>query len=116
MNGEGELYPDSVEYNYPPLWGPHSFNVSAAMYRITKMAGFVMANMPFEKRDSSDDITNEDAWDVSAYILSQPRPQKFFNGDWPDNKTKPFDYPFGPFNDSFSALQHKYGPFGAMKK
>jgi thiosulfate dehydrogenase len=25
--------------------------------------------------------------------------------------TKPFDYPFGPYADTFSVAQHKYGPF-----
>jgi thiosulfate dehydrogenase len=30
--------------------------------------------------------------------------------------TKPVDYPFGPYADGFSETQHKYGPFGMMKK
>jgi thiosulfate dehydrogenase len=35
--------------------------------------------------------------------------------DWPDASKKPFDHPFGPFADGFSAEQHKYGPFGPIK-
>jgi thiosulfate dehydrogenase len=34
--------------------------------------------------------------------------------DWPIISKKPIDYPFGPYADSFSELQHKYGPFQEM--
>src|SRR5450631_3712935 len=45
-NGEGK--PDSVSgYLYPPLWGEHSYNSSAGLYRLSKFAGFVKDNMPF---------------------------------------------------------------------
>jgi thiosulfate dehydrogenase len=116
LQGAGFLKPDSAGYLYPPLWGPGSFNVSAGMYRLSKMAGFVKHNMPFKSAENTTPLTNEEAWDVSAYIISQQRPQKFFKYDWPDITTKPPDYPFGPFSDSFSAAQHKYGPFTAMVK
>jgi thiosulfate dehydrogenase len=55
-----------------------------------------------------------DAWDVGAYINSQPRPERVFKHDWPDISTKPPDHPFGPFIDSFPLAQHKYGPFGPI--
>jgi len=36
--------------------------------------------------------------------------------DWPNIKKKPFDYPYGPYTDSFSEQQHKYGPYQIMVK
>jgi len=56
-------------------------------------------------------LTNEEAWDVAAFVNSQPRPSKNFKEDWPDISKKPVDHPFGPFADGFGEEQHKYGPF-----
>jgi thiosulfate dehydrogenase len=39
-HGEGVMFPDSTEYIYPPLWGPHSFNVSAGLLSYFKIGGF----------------------------------------------------------------------------
>jgi thiosulfate dehydrogenase len=36
--------------------------------------------------------------------------------DWPDLSTKPIDYPFGPFLDTFSEQQHKLGPFKPIEE
>jgi thiosulfate dehydrogenase len=111
-NGQGQFNHDSSFYMYPPLWGENSYNVSAGLYRLTKLAGFVKNNMPFGiASHNSPDLTDEQAWDVAAYILSQQRPQKMFKEDWPKLQTKPYDYPFGPYADNFSETQHKYGPF-----
>jgi thiosulfate dehydrogenase len=115
-NGQGLLKPDSTGYFYPPLWGPHSYNISAGIYRLTRFAGFVKYNMPFSKPSADPRLTDEDSWDVAAFINSRQRHEKFFSYDWRKISTKPFDYPFGPFADSFPAIQHKYGPFSAMKK
>ena len=46
-DGQGLLNPDAVTYQYPPLWGPHSYNIGAGLYRLTKFAGFVKNSMPF---------------------------------------------------------------------
>jgi thiosulfate dehydrogenase len=48
--------------------------------------------------------------------LSLPRPERSFDGDWPKIETKPLDHPFGPFADTFSEEQHKYGPFEPIEK
>ena len=72
--------------------------------------------MPFDKDLTKDTLTTEEAWNVAAFVNSQPRPDKRFAGDWPDVSSKPFDYPFGPYKDSFSEQQHKYGPWTAMLK
>lgn len=111
-DGQGMLNHDSTSYLYPPLWGPNSFNVSAGLFRISKIASFVKNNMPFGLAShSSPQLTDEEAWDVAAFIISQPRPEKFFAEDWPKRETKPVDYPYGPYADNFSEKQHKYGPF-----
>jgi thiosulfate dehydrogenase len=72
--------------------------------------------MPYKNYAAKPELTDEEAWNVSAYILSQQRPVIFFKYDWPKLSTKPVDYPFGPYADNFSEQQHKYGPFGEMKK
>lgn len=111
-NGEGLIKMDSSGYIYPPLWGDHSFNTGAGMYRISRLAGFIKSNMPFELSSHDNPVlNNEQAWDVAAFISSQPRPQKSFPSDWPNIAAKPFDHPFGPYADVFSEAQHKYGPF-----
>jgi len=116
-NGEGQLKFDSTTYAYPPLWGPHSYNVSAGLYRISKLAAYAKGNMPFGlATHENPQLSDEAAWDVAAFINSQPRPVKRFAQDWPDISKKSFDYPFGPYADGFSETQHKYGPFAPIKK
>jgi thiosulfate dehydrogenase len=116
QNGEGLPAADSSGYVYPPLWGDHSFNVSAGIYQLSRLAGFIKNNMPFGTTWQSPQLNNEEAWDVAAYISAQQRPLKFFSYDWPDSSKKPVDYPFGPYADSFSEVQHKYGPFLPIAK
>jgi thiosulfate dehydrogenase len=114
-NGEGQS--DSVsEYRYPPLWGEHSYNTAAGLYRLTKFAGFVKDNMPFGSNYANEQLSNEEAWDLAAFVNSQPRPVKKFNQDWPNILLKPVDLAEGPFPDSYPALQHKYGPFTPIAK
>jgi thiosulfate dehydrogenase len=115
-DGEGQKNIQGYGYVYPPLWGPHSYNSAASTYRVSRLAGFVKNNMPYlEATYDKPVLSNEDAWDVAAYISSQPRPTKDVSKDWPDIKTKPFDYPWGPYSDTFSEKQHKYGPFKPIK-
>ncbi len=115
-NGQGQLKPDSSGYIYPSLWGPNSYNVSAGIYLVSRLAGFVKYNMPYTDTPAGSQLLDDEAWDVAAFICSQPRPVKVFKADWPVLATKPFDFPFGPYTDSFSELQHKYGPFAVIKK
>ena len=115
-NGAGQAVADSTGYLYPPLWGEHSYNTGAGLYRLSRFAGFVRNNMPFGADYRAATLTDEQAWDVAAFVNSQPRPQKSFTGDWPNIRLKPFDHPFGPYADNFSEAQHKYGPFGPMQK
>ena len=111
-NGDGKFNADSITYLYPPLWGANSYNTAAGLYRLSRIAGFIKSNMPnltssFEKPT----LTDEEAWDIAAYVSSMPRPDKKFKNDWPDISKKPFDHPFGPYSNSFSERQHKLGPF-----
>ncbi len=57
----------------PPLWGARSFNDGAGMHRVRTMAGFVRYNMPFGS--PPDTLSKQDALDVSAFVLSHPRPK-----------------------------------------
>jgi thiosulfate dehydrogenase len=116
-DGQGSLDADGHSYKYPPLWGDHSYNSAAGMYLVSKLAGFIKNNMPFEEASKDNPVlSDEQAWDVAAFISSQPRPVKSFSSDWPKISSKPVDYPFGPYTDNFSEQQHKYGPFVVMKK
>ena len=113
MNGEGK--PDSSKgYLYPPLWGEHSYNSSAGLYRLSKFASFIKDNMPFGSSYVNEQLTNEEAWDIAAFVNSQPRTIKKFKQDWPNMLLKPVDLPDGPFPDSFPTAMHKYGPFGPI--
>ena len=114
-DGQGKLNEDKITYLYPPLWGPHSYNVSAGLYRLSRFAGFIKSNMP--NLISSHDkptLTDEEAWDIAAFVNSMPRPEKKFKEDYPDITKKPFDHPYGPYSDKYSENQHKYGPFAEM--
>jgi thiosulfate dehydrogenase len=110
-NGDGQPNDDTHDYRYPPLWGEHSYNTSAGIYRLSKFAGFIKDNMPYGSDYLNEHLSNEEAWDLAAFVNSQPRPVRKFEKDWPEVSAKPVDVPEGPFTDSFPALQHKYGPF-----
>lgn len=105
-----------ISPTYPPLWGPQSYNDAAGLYRISSFAGYVKNNMPFGASYKNQILSDEEAWDVAAYVNSQPRPHKGQENDWTDISKKPIDYPFGPYSDSFSETQHKLGPFQPIKE
>jgi thiosulfate dehydrogenase len=110
-DGQGLPMPDRARY-YPPLWGEKSYNQGAGLFRMSRFAGYVKANMPFGATFDNPQLTDEESWDVAAFVNAQPRPKHpFLDTDWPKIEKKPFDHPFGPFRDSFSEQQHKFGPF-----
>lgn len=111
-NGEGKLNADQSGFIYPPLWGKDSYNDGAGLNRLSSFAGFVKNNMPFMEADyRHPKLTTEEAWDVAAFVNSQPRPRFDVKNDFPDISRKPIDNPSGPYIDTFSEEQHKYGPF-----
>jgi thiosulfate dehydrogenase len=116
-NGEGQLAADALEYTYPPLWGPNSYNDGAGLYRLSNFAGYVKNNMPnLLTSHKNPTLTDEESWDIAAYVNSQSRPHKDQSKDWPKFEKKPLDFPFGPYADSFSESEHKYGPFKPVQK
>ena len=68
-NGQGLLKEDST-LQIPPVWGPDSYNDGAGMNTLPKISSFVYYNMPFQQPS----LTKEEAIDVSAYLIKQPRP------------------------------------------
>lgn len=68
-----------AEMVFPPLWGERSYNWGAGMHRINIAAAFIKANMPL---GNYLELTDQQAWDVAAYINSWERPQDpRFTGD-----------------------------------
>ena len=116
-NGEGQLAADGLEYTYPPLWGPHSYNDGAGLYRLSNFAGYVKNNMPnLLTSHKNPTLTDEESWDIAAYVNSQSRPHKDQSKDWPKFEKKPLDFPFGPYADPFPESRHKFGPFKPIQK
>lgn len=115
-DGQGQLNPQGNMYTYPPLWGANSYNDGAGLYRLSRFAGYVYTNMPLGASANRPILSEEEAWDVAAYINSLERPHMDISNDWPDISKKPLDHPFGPFADTFSEKQHKFGPFSEMAK
>ena len=75
----------------PPVWGTQSYNIAAGMARVSVAAAFIKSNMP---RSWGWSLSDDDAYDVAAYINAQPRPD--FPGkanDWPRGG-KPADSPY----------------------
>ena len=114
-DGHGVLAENGRSFTYPPLWGQLSYNDGAGLYRLSKFAGYAKMNMPFGVTHENPQLTDEDAWDLAAYVNSMPRPEKDKDNDWPNLADKPIDHPFGPFADPFPESQHKYGPFKPIK-
>jgi thiosulfate dehydrogenase len=114
-HGEGVKEVKDREWRYPPLWGADSYNTGAGLYRISRLAAFIKANMPYGATFENPVLPNDVAWDIAAYVNTMPRPRKDFPGDWPDVSKKPMDHPFGPYADDFSEKIHKYGPFGKIE-
>ena len=66
---------DAMGYVFPPLWGPDSFNDRAGFDLERRMVPFVLRNMPTGVDPQHPQLSAQQAWDVSAYVLSQPRPR-----------------------------------------
>ncbi|MNQ27289.1 Cytochrome c [compost metagenome] len=113
-DGEGKFNEDKSAYVYPPLWGDYGYQPGSSMHRIIKQAQWLKGNMPFDKVTLGKPyLTDEQALDIAAYVNDdaihpRPNPKTF---DYPNKMSKPLDYADGPFGDTFSAEQHKYGPY-----
>jgi thiosulfate dehydrogenase len=101
-------------YVFPPLWGDDTYNNGAGMTRVITASRFIKAKMPFGKPD----LTDDQAFDVAAFINAQPRAlmsAERLAGDFPDKAIKPVDSPYPPFSDPFPLDQHRFGPFGPIE-
>lgn len=107
---------DAKGYEFPPLWGPDSFNDGAGMNRLISAANFIHANMPNGVSLEEPQLEPEDAWDIAAFFQSKPRPAKAnLQNDFPNRLEKPVDASYGPYADSFPAQVHKVGPFEEIR-
>jgi len=106
---------DALGYQFPPLWGPDSYNQGAGMYRLAMATRFAMHNMPQGTTHDSPTLSLDDAYDVMAFVNNQPRMAKIgMEKDFPNLLKKPADMPFPPYADKYSQAQHKFGPFGPI--
>ncbi len=115
-DGLGQRAAKGNGYQFPPLWGPDSYNDGAGMTRVLTAAAFVRHNMPFGTTFDSPVLSDDEAYDVAAYINSKERPRATgVEQDYPNKLQKPVDSPYGPYVDGFSAEQHKFGPFAPIR-
>jgi thiosulfate dehydrogenase len=71
----------------PPVWGAASYNIGAGMARVRTAAEFIRRNMPF---DQAGTLTDQQAFDVAAYVNAQSRPDyRGKEGDWPNGDPPP---------------------------
>lgn len=114
-NGQGlaAAVEQSEGYLFPPLWGPDSFNNGAGMTRILTAARFIKARMPL----GQEDLTDDEAYDVAAFVNSHERPQRAnLELDFPDLTKKRIDSPYPPYADDFPIEQHRLGPFKPIRE
>jgi thiosulfate dehydrogenase len=113
-DGEGKMLPSNITYEYPPLWGENAYQPGSSMHRVIKQARWLKSNMPHDLAKWYQPIlTDEQCFDVAAFINDdgihkRPNPKTF---DYPKIADKNIDYGHGPFVDTFSEQQHKYGPW-----
>lgn len=103
---------DGKGYEFPPVWGPDTYNDGAGMARVIMAARFIKGNMPKGVTHQNPVLTDEQAFDVAAYINTKERTAKAnLEADFPNRKSKPVDAAFPPYRAGFTAEQHKLGPF-----
>lgn len=70
QSGGGGQYVDNLPL-FPALWGDKAYNDGAGLAQTKDLASFVHAKMPLGRTQP---ISAQEAWDVAAFIDSQPRP------------------------------------------
>ena len=76
-DGEGRY--ESGVYYRPAVVGSGSYNASAGLGQVPKLAAFLHANMPYGYGGS---LTGQEAWDLACWVDAQPRPG--FTGGTPE--------------------------------
>lgn len=115
-NGEG-IKNEGLATGYinPPLWGQDSYNKGAGMYRTLKAADFIRSNMPLGASKDSPILTDEEAYNVAAYMNddSHFRPEKANRDkDFPDEVVKAPD----TYREGIESKEYKFGPYGKIIK
>ena len=127
-----------MRYDIPALWGNNSFGLMSGMGRLATAVTMIWGTMPRDKVNAVNPATRipqQDAWDVAAYVLSNPHPfgpryvnhWTGFGSDTMPNrlrKSASASYDFtmprssqGVATDDpamppmFSKAQHTFGPF-----
>lgn len=76
---------------FPALWGPDSYSIGASMAREERAASFIQQFMP---KGQGNTLTLQEAFDLSAFINSHPRPDSpMKEKDWPKGGA-PYDVPY----------------------
>ena len=120
-NGQGQRVGhvgDRKGYIFPPLWGLDATSEAASMYRILSAFQYIYVNMPFGQATwDHPALSKDDAYDVAGFVISHPRIPRRGDvaKDFSNPYDKPEDFPWGPYVDSFSETQHKYGPFDPIR-
>lgn len=120
-NGQGKrvgMVGDHKGYVFPPLWGSDSTSEGASMFRLLSAFQYIYVNMPFGQATwEKPALSKDDAYDVAGFIISHPRQPRVGDvaKDFSNAYDKPEDFPWGPYVDSFSEMQHKYGPYDAIR-
>jgi thiosulfate dehydrogenase len=71
----------------PPVWGSGSYSIGAGMARLRTAASFIRHNMPY---DLPGTLTDQQAFDVAAYVNSHSRPDLAGKeNDWPNGGAPP---------------------------
>lgn len=113
-DGQGIMDSVNIAYKYPPLWGKYGYQPGSSMHRVIMQAQWLKANMPYDRATHENPVlTDEEALDIAAFVNNdeihpRPEPEGY---DYPNPGQKPIDFGKGPYLDTFSATQHKYGPF-----
>ncbi len=103
-------------YAFPPLWGKDSFDKGAGMNRLLTAAAFIKGNMPMGTSAANPVLSDDQAYDVAAYVLSHSRPTKAgLDKDYPLRYNKPVDAAYPPYVGGGTAEQHRLGPFQPLQ-
>lgn len=100
-DGQGQSTSDGVGV-FPPLWGARSYNWGAGMASINNAAGFIKANMPLSQGNT---LTDQEAWDVAAFIDGHERPQDpRFTGSTAETRKKFHDSPMSLYGQTVNGV------------
>ncbi len=78
------------------------------MSRLLTAAAYAMHNMPIGTMFNAPVLTDEDAYDVAGYLISQKRPEKAnLDQDFPVRLQKPIDAPYGPVGCNTARLHDR---------